>query len=343
MASTASQDQGAKKPNYARRIKWLGIITAILMLAFTGGWFYLANLGEKQIDVALAKANTGAQKIACGNRSIKGYPFRFGLFCDTVVFEQTSKGLRVAAGALRTAAQVYNPWQLVAELDGPAQIDAPGLQPLEINWSLLHSSVRANRPLPDRVSVEAKNLDISIRGQSGARSRAIIADYAAGHMRIEDKDVAFAGEVDDLLVDPAVTPGREIPLLAASYDALLTDGARVLTSRPKNAREALRGVSGIIRSARVIFKDGGTLELSGPLSIGADGLVDGDVNIKFADGEKLGSALAKIAPEAASVIQPSLSAASVAAGKDKEASLTLTIRKGKVSAGFFPIGKIPAI
>lgn len=343
MSSTASQDQGDRKPNYGRRIKWLGIVTAVLMLAFTGGWFYLANLGEKQIDLALAKVNADAQKIACDNRSIKGYPFRFGFFCDSILIEQPSKGLRVAAGALRTAAQVYNPWHLVAELDGPASIDAPGLQPLEINWSLLHSSVRANRPLPDRVSVEAKNLDISIRGQSEARSRAVIADYAAGHMRIEDKDAAFAGEVDGLLVDPAVTPGREIPSLSASYDAVLTDGVRILTSRPKNAREALRGAAGVIRNARVIFKDGGTLELSGPLSIGADGLVTGDVSIKFADGEKLGAALAKIAPEAASVIQPALSAASMATGKDREASLTLTIRKGKVSAGFFPIGNIPPI
>ncbi len=343
MTSTATPDDGGSKPNYARRIKWLGIVVAILMLAFTGGWFYLADLGEKQIDLALAKVNTGAQKIACDNRSIKGYPFRFGLFCDSVLVEQPSKGLRIAAGALRTAAQVYNPWHLIAELDGPASIDAPGLQPLEVNWSLLHSSVRANRPLPDRISVEVKTLDISIRGQSEARSRAIIADYAAGHMRLEDKDTAFAGEINGLLVDPAVTPGREIPSLSASYDAVLTDGVQILTARPRNAREALRGTSGEIRSARVVFKDGGTLELSGPLSIDADGLVTGDVNIKFADGDKLGAALAKIAPEAASVVQPALSAASMGADKDKGASLTLTIRKGKVSAGFFPIGNIPPI
>lgn len=343
MTSTAGLDHGDRKPNYARRIKWLGIVTAVLMLAFTGGWLYLASVGETQIDLALAKVNTGTQKIACDNRSIKGYPFRFGLFCNSVLVEQPAKGLRMSAGALRTAAQVYNPWHLVAELDGPASIDAPGLQPLEINWSLLHASVRANRPLPDRASIEANALDISIRGQSEARSRAVIADYAAGHMRVENKDVAFAGEVDGLLVDPAITPNREIPSLSASYDAVLTDGVRILTSRPKTAREALRGASGEIRVARIIFKDGGTLELSGPLSIDADGLVDGDVSIKFADGDKLGRAIAKMAPEAASVIQPALSAASLAAGKDKQASLTLTIRKGKVSAGFFPIGNIPPI
>jgi hypothetical protein len=348
MASTAGPEQGGKTPvkgtpNYGRRIKSLGIFTAFLMLAWTGGWFYLAKIGGEQVDLAIAKVDATDKKLSCGKRDIKGYPFRFGLFCDSVMFEEPAKGVRILAGALRTAAQVYNPWHLVAELDGPASIDAPGLQPLEINWSLLHASVRANKPVPDQVSVEAKSLNISIRGQAEARSRAVLADYAAGHMRIEDRNAAFAGEVDGLLVDPAITPGREVPSLSVSYDAVLTDGVRIITSRPKNAREALRGASGEIRSARVIFKDGGTLELSGPLSVGADGLIDGDVKIKFADADRLGSALAKIAPEAASVIKPALSGAALTAGKDKEAGLTLTIRKGKVSAGFFPLGKIPPI
>jgi hypothetical protein len=343
MASTAGAGQGGKTPNFGRRIIWLGIFTALLMLAWTGGWFYLAKIGRERVDLAIAKISVSGKELSCGKREIKGYPFRFGLFCDAVMFEEPVHGVRISAGALRTAAQVYNPWHLVAELDGPASIDAPGLQPLEINWSLLHASVRANKPLPDQVSVETKGLDVSIRGQAEARSRAIVADYAAGHMRTEDKNAAFAGEVDGLLVDPAITPGREIPSLSASYDAVLSDGIRILTSRPQNAREALRGASGEIRSARVIFKDGGTLELSGPISVDAEGLIDGDVKIKFADGDKLGAALAKIAPEAASVIKPALSAASMAAGKDKEAGLTLTIRKGKVSADFFPLGKIPPI
>ncbi len=343
MTSTDRPDQGGKIPNYGRRIKWLGIFTALLMLAWTGGWFYLAKVGGEQFDLAVTKTNATGRTIACDKRDIKGYPFRFGLFCDSVLFEEPTKGVRISAGALRTAAQFYNPWHLVAELDGPARIDAPGLQPLEIGWSLLHASVRANRPLPDQVSIEAKDLEVSVRGQAEARSRAILAAYAAGHMRTEGKDAAFAGEVADLLVDPVVTPGRVISSLSASYDAVLADGVRLLASRPRNISDALRGSSGEIRAARVIFKEGGTLELSGPWSIDAEGLVDADVNIKFADGAQLGTALAQALPEAASVIKPALLAASAAAGKDKEAGLTLTIRKGKVSAGFFPIGNIPPI
>ena len=197
MTSTEPAANNAKTPNFGRRIKWLGVFAAFLMVAWTGGWFYLARLGEEQVDLALTNANRGGQNAACDNRSINGYPFRFGLFCDSVAFNQPEKGVRVSAGALRTAAQVYNPWHLVAELDGPASIEVAGMEPLEINWSLLHSSVRANQPLPDRVSIEAKDLEVSLKSRPGLGNRVILSSYAAGHMRKEDKDTAFAGEVDN--------------------------------------------------------------------------------------------------------------------------------------------------
>ena len=343
MTSTHNGGDLARKPNFARRIKWLGIFTLLAMLAWTGAWFWLADLGQTKVDEALAKANARGRPVACDNRSIKGYPFRFGLFCDSVRFEDPTRGVRVSASALRTAAQVYNPWHLIAELEGPALIDAPGLQPLEIHWSLLHASMRANKPLPDRVSVEGKGLDVGLRIEAGAVARAIAADYAAGHMRREDKDVAFAGEAGGLSIDPAITPERTIPLLSASYDVLLKDGVRIIAAKPKDIPAALRGQRGEIRSAVVIFDEGGEARVAGPVSLDSTGLLDGDITVTFKDGDKLGQALARAIPEAASVIKPALSAAALAAGKYKEASLILTIRKGRVSAGFIPIGNIPAL
>ncbi len=61
MTSTEPAANNAKTPNFGRRIKWLGVFVAFLMLAWTGGWFYLARLGEEQVDLALANANKGGQ------------------------------------------------------------------------------------------------------------------------------------------------------------------------------------------------------------------------------------------------------------------------------------------
>ena len=107
MASTDNSDVPARKPNFARRIGWLGTFAFLAMLAWTGAWFWLANLGETKVDEALAKVNAQGHPVACDNRSIKGYPFRFGLFCDSVRFEDTSQGVRISASALRTARSTF--------------------------------------------------------------------------------------------------------------------------------------------------------------------------------------------------------------------------------------------
>ena len=131
--------------------------------------------------------------------------------------------------------------------------------------------------------------------------------------------------------------------VAFAPDVLLKDGVRIIAAKPKDIPAALRGQRGEIRSAVVIFDEGGEARVAGPVSLDSTGLLDGDITVTFKDGDKLGQALARAIPEAASVIKPALSAAALAAGKDKEASLILTIRKGRISAGFIPIGNIPAL
>lgn len=338
MASTT-----VSTPNYARRIKWLGFAIGFFVIAYTAVWFVGAHEAEKRLDRELAKINAGDAKITCDNREIRGYPFRFGLFCDDVTFVDDVKDVSFSSGALRTAAQVYYPWHAIAELDGPAKVAIPGAPAITANWSLLHSSIRVDQPVPERVSIEANDLTIAIDNADAESQQALTATYAAGHMRTEDKDVSFAGEVDGLVIDPAITPNRTIPEFAASYDVLLKDGVAIAATKPHDIKAALRGQSGELRSVSLIFKDGGAVSVTGPLKLSAEGLLDGDIKLTFTDAAKLSLALGQAVPEAAKIISNTLTAASLASGADKEASLTLTIRGGKVSAGFFPIATIPPL
>ncbi len=330
-------------PNYARRIKWLGFAIGFFVIAYTAVWFLAAREAEKRLDIELANVNAGDTKITCENRQVKGYPFRFGLFCDGETFRDDAKGISISTGALRTAAQVYNPWHAIAELDGPAKVVIPGAPAITANWSLLHSSIRVNQPVPERVSIEATGLDVAINKTDTQSLKALTATYAAGHMRTEDKDVSFAGEVAGMVIDPAITPNRTIPEFAASYNVLLKDGLAIAAAKPRDIKAALRGQSGELRSVSLIFKDGGAVSVTGPLKLSAQGLLDGDIKLTLTDAAKLGVALGQAIPEAAKIITNTLTAASLASGADKEASLTLTIRSGKVSAGFFPIATIPPL
>jgi hypothetical protein len=330
-------------PNYARRIKWLGFAIGFFVIAYTAAWFFAANDAEKWVDIEIANINAGDTKITCDNRQVRGYPFRFGLFCDGETFIDVTKGISISSGALRTAAQVYNLSHAIAELDGPAKVVIPGVSAITVNWSLLHSSIRLDQPVPERVSIEANDLDVAINKTDTESQQALTASYAAGHMRTEDKDVSFAGEVDGMVIDPAITPNRAIPEFAASYDVLLKDGVAIAAANPGDIKAALHGQSGELRSVALIFKDGGAVSVTGPLKLSAQGLLDGDIKLTFTDAAKLGVALGQAIPEAAKIITNTLTAASLGAGADKEASLSLTIRSGKVSAGFFPIATIPPL
>lgn len=331
MASTQS---GKPAPNFGRRIKWLGIVAACGAALYSAGWYWLANEGERRIDAAIALSAEYGRVGECVNRDIRGYPFRIGLFCDRVAYSDDERGIVFNAGALRSAAQVYNPKHAVIELDGPAFIETQDVPPLELNWSLLHASVRADMPVPQQVSIEGKGVTASYDG-----AQALGADLATFHMRKEDANAAFAGDWHAVMIAPGLTPGRAIPQFSLAYDAVVEDGVRLIAEKARSAR----GQSAQLRSLNLTFAGGGSVTASGPLSVNANGLLSGSVKLTFADAGKLAKALALAIPEAASAIGPALTAAEMAAGAGKEASLDLTIRDGKIYAGLFPLGDIPPL
>ena len=329
MASTQS---AANVPNYARRIKWLGISAGLVALLYSGGWYWLSTEGVRRLDVLVSEASTSGKTIECANRDIKGYPFRLGLFCDRVSYSDDERGILFNAGALRSAAQIYDPKHAVIELDGPAFIETQEIRPLEFNWSLLHASIRADLPVPEQISIEGKDVNANADGKP-----AMEAAYASFHLRKENADAAFAGEWDAVNIAPELTPGRTIPPYAISYDMLVKDGVRLIAEKARSAR----GQSGEIRQFNLIFADGGAIKASGPVSVNNDGLVSGEIKLTFTDPGNLAIALGKAIPEAAASIGPALNAAALTSGS--EPSLTLTIRNGKVSTGLFPLGNIPPV
>ena len=257
MASTQST---TKTPNYGRRIKWLGISAALVAALYSGGWFWLAGEGERRLDAAIVKSAEFGRVGECVNRDIKGYPFRLGLFCDKVAFSDDERGIVFNAGALRSAAQVYNPKHVVVELDGPAFIETQDVQPLELNWSLLHGSVRAAQPLPKQVSVEGKDVTVATDGKT-----ALTADYASFHMRTENSDLLLAGSTKSLVVDQLLTPGRSIPHISGEFDFTLKDGVRTIGNRTANLKEGLSNATLVISTIIVRFDDGGEAHVSGTL------------------------------------------------------------------------------
>jgi hypothetical protein len=321
-----------KTPNYARRIIWLGVFVVLLVVGYSAGWLYLARLIESRTDTALAAMEKKGITARCTNPEARGYPFRIGLFCDGVSFEDAAQGARARAGAFRSAGQIYDPLRLVAELDSPASIDAPRLGQVELSWRTLRASVRLAEPLPTRISLEGAAFDaVSADGKP-----LVTADTFEGHVRPNDKDIDLAFRFGGLALDPALANGRVLPPLSGEGDITIADGVRLVIEKD----ETLRGRSGTIRALAISLGGEGTISLSGPVAIGGDGLINADLKLGLREPKALEQALATAFPEAARQIRQGFSGLAILGNQP---SLPLRIVGGKASLGFIPLGNIPPV
>ncbi|MCC6203768.1 MAG: DUF2125 domain-containing protein [Hyphomicrobiales bacterium] len=320
-----------RKPSYSRRMMWLAVFVAVLFGGYSAGWFYVGKLLQDQVKTALADANAKGVSADCANPTARGFPFRIGLFCDAVSFD-SRKGASVSAGAFRSAAQVYNPFHIIAELDGPAVIDAAGTPPLRFNWEGLRASVRLAAPLPERISVEGTDVAAGpASGQPLAKAASV-----QGHMRPNGADLDVAGSVGNLVADASVLQGRVVPPLSAEVDATVTNGVALLQLRPKS----LRGQSAIFRTLTISTDASTGVGIAGPVSVDEAGLIDADLTLTVRNAKGLAEAAATAFPEARDRIEKAMIGIGMLG---QNTSLPLKIVKGKASLGFIGLGDIPPV
>ena len=321
-----------KKTNYGRRIFLLGVFVVVLCVGYAAGWYYLAGAFEKTARETIADMNSNGVSAECTNPVARGFPFRLGLYCDRISFADPSEAVGFTAGGFRSAGQIYDPFRFVAELDGPAMVDTPGSGALNLNWDSMRASVRWAEPLPERVSLEGGNIAASL---ATGTQLGTVGDFQA-HLRPNGQDLDIATSFDNLVVDPSRVGGRELPPLSGQTDLTIDNGVSLVGTGLEN----LRGQSGTIREAS-LFSDPKTgLSLSGPFSIGEDGLIDAELKITVRNPNGRSSVLAVAFPENSDEIIAGVSALSFMGNAP---SLPLTIKKGRANISFVKLGNIPPL
>lgn len=317
---------------YGRRIVWLGAFVVLVVVAYTAGWFYLAGRIESGTAATLARLGREGVELECANPAARGYPFRIGLYCDRVSFAQPTQGVAAAAGAFRSAGQIYDPMRLVAEIDGPATVAAPGVGDLALDWKTMRASARLSQPLPERVSLEGTALQVG----TAAGTRLVAADSFEGHMRPNGADVDLAGRFGGLTVAPALAGGRSVPALSGDVDMTLKDGLK----RMADGVSDLRGQSGLFRSLKLTLGQAGSLSVTGPFAVDEAGLIDADLRVSLTEPKALSKGMSQVFPEARRQIDQGFAGLAFLGGKP---SLPLKIVKGSASLGFIPLGTIPPL
>ena len=320
-----------RRPNYGRRILWLGIVVVAVIAIYTAGWFYAAGRIEQRAREELASISTNGVAATCENPTARGYPFRIGLYCNSVSYSDAAAGITATAGAFRSAGQIYDPMHLVAELDAPAVIQAPGLPSSSLNWTNLRASVRLSQPLPERVSVEAKALSATVDN-----NQAISARSMEGHMRPNGAALDIAARFNNLVVNPQLLQGRSVPSLTGEADVQVANGVAAVQS----GVHSLRGQSGIIRGVSLTFGTTGSISVAGPFAIDGDGLLDATLSVALNQPAQVADALAGIFPEARNSIQQGFAGLATLGAQPK---LPLRIAKGNMVLGFIPLGHVPPL
>jgi hypothetical protein len=320
------------KPNYSRRFFWLGIAVVVLFGGYSLGWFWLAGRLEAEAKTAIAGLSRKGVEADCANPTARGYPFRIGLYCDSVSFSDAAQGVSLSAGSFRSAGQIYDPMRLVAELDGPGRIDSAKTGAFALNWDNLRASARLSSPLPQRISLEGAGL----RAETGDGGALLAAERFEAHLRPNEQNLDVAGSFGGLALDASLLDGRKVPPLSGQSDITINDGVRLIGEKVKS----LRGQSGTIRELALSTGEATGVTLSGPFSVDDSGLIDANLNVTIRDPRGLSAVLADAIPEKRDQIEQAFSGLAMLGNAP---SLPLRIAKGRASLGFIPLGDIPPV
>ncbi|MHB2267821.1 DUF2125 domain-containing protein [Aliihoeflea sp. PC F10.4] len=330
----ASRQSGGT--SYVRRFVFLLVAIIVVIAGYTYGWNYAADRLVTEANTRVAALNQSGRRANCENAEARGYPFRIGLFCRSVMYIDAPAGIAVRAGAMRTAAQVYQPNRIVGELDSPAIVEFPSLNAQEVTWETLQSSTRLTGRRPDILSIVATKVAIGPDSAPSGERPAMSADSAEFHMRPAGDGRDFAWRFERLSLDPRLLGDGTLPLLSGEADVNFPVDPSAALSAGR-----VRGLGATINS--IVLRTAGNetaARITGPVSVDEAGLIDAQLTMTLENPQVFARILSEFFPGARDQIR--LAFMGVAALGDTP-SLPVRIDKGTVSIGFFRLGNIPPL
>ena len=328
------------RPRRSRRFLWLALFILLLFAGYSAGWYWMAGNATQRVDEAIARLNSDGRVAVCENREIGGFPFRLGLTCDSVAYEDDKNHIMMTAGNLRTAAQVYRPLRTVAELDGPLRVEAPGITPLFIEWDSLRASARLARPVPTLISVEASGLSgISDPDDETDPIDFFSAEQAEAHLRPNGSDLDWAGSFRRLEIDPGAVGNRTLPIFDGEGDATIINGVELIRARPGS----LRGQSIDIKTLALSSGEA-RMVLNGAISIDSNGLVDASLKLGMQNPPAVSAIFQTAVPEHAKEIGQAFAALGMLGDNP---TVPIKIEKGRILLdlifGSITLGRLPPV
>ncbi|MEM1047577.1 MAG: DUF2125 domain-containing protein [Pseudomonadota bacterium] len=327
------------------RIQLLGLAVVVIFAGWSAFWWFAASTVDEASADAIRNAGSRGMVVECGDRVVRGWPFRLTLVCDGALLETPDH--RVASDGLRAVAQVYDPTHLIVEADAPFEYAGNALPGrLGASWNTGHASFHLRDRAVDRASIAFSEIGVTTEALTplSAPKAERLELHVRGSEESLDLDVALL-----IRTFSATLANQDLP--EADFDAAitLTGGRYLLVGQNRRFLEAFTSENGILTVHRALLTIGDAqVEVSGRFSLSPDGVLSGDPTIAIADPEALGRELARIPGLNVEPIRPVLSALSGFGAEttidDRPArSVGLSIRDGNVAAGLIPLGRLPPV
>lgn len=333
---------GTKQRKSRKRIIAISLIFLILVGLYTAVWFYLADkIGERaKADInKLASQGVGVQ---CEDLRISGYPFRVNVVCANISWQKKDAGMAIRAGRLTSGSPVFAPHWLSNELSGPAFVEFPGIEPLEVNWSKFTSSTRLARPFPKEVELDARDVVVGLRTEITTTEP--LGAFEQIHLKLSQIGDAFKfnGRFAAFKLDNSILGNLSSPEIDGLADIEIANAATLLAPSSLPFNERMRGQSGTINQAFLSMPNGAMMSVSGPFSVDVDGLIDANLKVTMVNPQFFAQTGQIVFPEQGGNIATILFALS-AMPKDENGNpvLEIAVRKGRAFAGFIPLGRLP--
>lgn len=318
---------------------FLIIIILLLVCGWSAGWFFVVDKVETEIAKAKDRLEQTGGKVECANQTSSGYPFRISISCDQFEIERGASGFK--ANGLKSAAQAYQPNNILLELNSPGEFTQPNGVPLNLEWSSMRSNLKAGLSKLNAISFQTKNLTAS--PQTGDQPMAV-SDLQY-HERLQgenDLDIAIAMiNVKDALLGPF---GRH------DFDfrtevSIANIHSEFSKNRSLGALIKTRDVETQIQRLHVVMADGGGVKISGPASFSPQGVITAKLDIEISDLDKLLALAIQSNPRGEREIKQAGQAIKLLAKADENGvrKFSFAVDQNVMKLGLIPLGRLPRL
>lgn len=278
-------------PAPARKSRRAGLFLPWLLLVLLAGgwsfgWFKLRAEAVTRMDVAVADLRARGYQADWKTRTVTGFPFRLNVTLTEPRIAEPS-GWALAAPSLKSEAWIYRLDQWVMVAPAGVTVTRPDGGPVVVRADALRASLGGFDARPPRLSVEGVGLTFD--PAQGAKPYAIrSAERLELHLRPGPDDqggVLLRVEGAKLHLEglPArVAQGRPVSVM---WDLTLSKMSAFKGSDWPTAVRRWQGSGGVItvRNAEIRGGDGVLAGHGGPLIVGPDGRLQGELQAELKD------------------------------------------------------------